>query len=93
MTRFLFWLGDQIERGVPADRADLTPFETLCYRLSQRIYRAAGMKALTEQERLEWGKRFLRIWRKLDEEEAHKVSEVIARQKATRKVNTEAAPK
>jgi hypothetical protein len=41
MSRLLFWLGDQIERGVPADRADLTSFETLCYRLSQRIYRMA----------------------------------------------------
>ena len=42
MTRFLFWLGDQIERGVPADRADLTSFETICYRLSQRIYKIAS---------------------------------------------------
>ena len=70
MTGFLFWLGDQIERGVPADRADLTSFETLCYRLSQRIYRAAGLKALTEQERLEWGKLFLRIWGRLNTEAA-----------------------
>ena len=72
MTGFLFWLGDQIERGVPADRAGLTPFETLCYRLSQRIYRAAGLKALTEQERLEWGKLFLRIWERLNTEAAPK---------------------
>jgi hypothetical protein len=57
------------------------------------MLKAISDSNLTEQERLEWGKRFLRIWRKLDEEEARKVSEVIARQKATRKVNTEAAPK
>jgi hypothetical protein len=38
----LYWLGDQIERGVPADRADLTSFETLSYRLSQRVYKIAS---------------------------------------------------
>jgi len=38
----LLWIGDQFDRGVPLD-LDFNPFETLCYHVSQSLYRLAWM--------------------------------------------------
>lgn len=47
MSRLLFWLGDQFERGV---RDDDWACDSVCYRVSQWLYRL-GWKMIPESSK------------------------------------------